>query len=266
MYYLFCLYFFALGSIFGSFFSCLAWRLHLEESTLPSSHCDFCGRRLKWFENVPVLSFLLLRGRCSSCHKKINWQYFAAELFGGILFLLAFIVFFRNPLVFEKLLFSGRGWFQFAIQLFSLAILFFVMIYDGRYYLVSLPITIGASLLLYFLHVATGIQWFAPLVSALIGGGFFFIQYFLTKGKGIGEGDIYLGILLGMIFPEYLHLFLLLAVIISYFIGAATGLTLVAFGRKKLGSTLPLGLFLAIGGMITILFGGEIITWYLSLL
>jgi len=125
---------------------------------------------------------------------------------------------------------------------------------------------LGASLVLYIFSLFLGIAWFMPLVSAILGGGFFFLQYFLTKGKGIGEGDIYLGILLGFIFPEYLHLFLLFAVVISYFLGAITGLSLIAFGKKKLGGALPLGFFLALGGMITIFFGPGIIGWYLGLL
>ncbi len=266
MYYLFGFYFFLLGAVFGSFLSCLAWRLYKNESAWPSSRCDACGRKLSWFENIPVLSYLLLRGQCSSCHKKISWQYFAAELFGGILFSGAFLLFFKNHLYFSTLLPSGNEWLQFIGQIFSLAVLLFVLIYDGRYYLVSPSIVLGASLVLYIFSLFLGIAWFMPLVSAILGGGFFFLQYFLTKGKGIGEGDIYLGILLGFIFPEYLHLFLLFAVVISYFLGAITGLSLIAFGKKKLGGALPLGFFLALGGMITIFFGPGIIGWYLGLL
>lgn len=260
MYYLLGFYFFLLGAIFASFFSCLAWRLSREESAWPSSRCDHCQRLLRWFENVPVLGYLLLGGRCSSCHQKINWQYFVAEIFGGFLFLLAFILFFKNSSFFLTDWLLADDLFKFLVQLFTLLILFFVMIYDGRYYLVSLPMVFSASVVLYFINLFFGIQWFVPLIAAIIGGGFFWLQYLLTRGKGIGEGDIYLGILFGFIFPNYLNL--LTAIIISYFIGAIVGLTLIVLRKKKLSSALPLGFFLALGGMITILFGNQLINWY----
>ena len=266
MYYLFGFYFFILGAVFGSFLSCLAWRLYSEKSVWPTSRCDSCGRKLKWFENVPVLGYLLLKGKCSSCHKKISWQYFAAELFGGLLFVGAFFVAFQNTQYFSYIFPASGEWLQLIFNLFALAVLLFVMIYDGRYYLVSVPFIIGSCVILYLFDLALGIQWFAPLVSAAIGGGFFLIQYLITRGKGIGEGDIYLGVLLGFIFPELLHLFLLFSILISYVIGALTGLFLIIIGKKKLGSALPLGFFLALGGMITILFGANFIVWYLGLL
>ncbi|MCX6795407.1 MAG: prepilin peptidase [Candidatus Falkowbacteria bacterium] len=257
-------YFFILGAIFGSFLSCLAWRLYREESAWPPSRCDACGRKLQWFENVPIIGFLLLKGRCASCHKKISWQYVAAEIFGGLLFSLAFFWFFKDPAYFYNILPSGKEWWQFALELFSLSVLFFVLIYDGRYYLVSVPITIGACLILFLLQLFLGVNWLLLIITAFIGGGFFLLQYLITKGKGIGVGDIYLGILLGFIFPDYL--LLTLAIVISYFIGAISGLFLIAINKKKLSGVLPLGLFLSLGGMLTIFFGSQILSWYLGLL
>src|SRR5574344_374482 len=262
MYYLFGFYFFILGAVFGSFLSCLAWRLYSEKSVWPASRCDSCGRKLFWFENVPVLSYLLLKGRCSSCRKKINWQYFAAELFGGLLFAGAFFVAFQNTRYFSEIFPSSSEWLLLAFNLLALAVLLFVMIYDGRYYLVSLPFVLIACGVFYIFALFLGIQWFWPLISAAIGASFFLIQYLITKKKGIGEGDIYLGLLLGFIFPVPASLFLLAAILISYLIGALFGLFLIAIGKKKLGSTLPLGLFLALGGMLTILFGTNLISWY----
>lgn len=264
MYYLFGFYFFILGAVFGSFLSCLAWRFYSEKNVWPASRCDFCGRKLSWFENIPVLSYLLLKGKCSACRKKINWQYFAAELFGGLLFAAAFFVFFGNNQYFFSILPSSSEWQQLIFSLLALTVLLFVMIYDGRYYLVSLPFVIGASLIFYIFNLFLGVQWFWPLISGAIGGVFFLIQYLLTKRKGIGEGDIYLGILLGFIFPELSNLFLFAAIFISYLIGALFGLFLIVIRQKKLGSALPLGFFLALGGMITILFGSDIVSWYLG--
>ena len=264
MYQLFVFYFFALGAIFGSFLSCLAWRLYQEKSAWPASRCDSCGRHLKWFENIPVLSYLALRGRCSSCHKKISWQYFAAEVFGGLLFAAAFLLFFRDQTYFSAILPSWRQWLEISLQLLSLAVLFFVMIYDGRYYLVSVPFVLGSALLIFLISLGLGVSWFMPLITAAIGGAFFLIQYLLTKKKGIGEGDIYLGILLGFIFPDFAQL--ACALVLSYVVGAVCALTLIAFGQKKLSSRLPLGFFLALGGMATVLFGTSLLNWYLGLL
>lgn len=266
MYYLFGFYFFIIGAAFGSFLSCLAWRLYSEKNVWPESRCDSCGRSLRWYENIPVLSFALLGGKCSSCHKKISWQYFAAEIFSGILFSAMFFMFFKNQQYFLNIFPSSSEWLHLSFKIFSLIVLLFVMIYDGRYYLVSLPVVIVSCAILYILNLFLGIQWFLPLIAGAAGGAFFLIQYLITKGKGIGEGDIYLGVLLGFIFPEILKLTLLLSVTLSYFIGALCGIFLIIIGKKKLSSVLPLGLFLSIGGMITVFFGSDIIAWYLGLL
>jgi len=231
MYYLFGFYFFILGAVFGSFLSCLAWRIYSEKSVWPASRCDSCGRKLKWFENVPVLGYLLLKGKCSSCHKKISWQYFIAELFGGLLFVGAYFIAFQNTQYFSTIFPSSSEWWQLIFNLFALVVLLFVMIYDGRYYLVSVPFIVCACVILYLFNFSLGVQWFTPLISAVVGGGFFLIQYLITKGKGIGEGDIYLGILLGFIFPELINLFLFASILISYLIGATTGLFLIAIGK-----------------------------------
>lgn len=142
--------------------------------------------------------------------------------------------------------------------------IFFVLIYDGRYFLVSLPITLSSALIFFVFNIFLGVTWFAPLISAAIGASFFLVQYLLTKGRGIGEGDIYLGVLLGCIFPNYL--LLIFAILLSYLIGAVSGLILVIFGKKGLKSSLPLGLFLALGAMITIFYGQQVINWYFALL
>ena len=91
----------------------------------------------------------------------------------------------------------------------------------------------------------------------------FAVQYWLTRGKGIGEGDIWLGMFLGITFVNLSQL--AVAILSAYFLGSVVGLTLLAFKKKKLGSRLPLGVFLAAGALIAIFFGSDLANWYQGL-
>ena len=242
------------GLIIGSFLNCLVWRLYSNETLGGRSHCPRCQKMIAWFDNIPILSFLLLRGRCRSCHEKISWQYPLIEAATALFFALSFWQHAGDPL-FGWLL--ARDWFM-------ISILIVVFIYDLRWMLVpmtliwlSMPVVIGINLLL-------GFAWWEIAITGIFGATFFLIQYLATSKRGLGEGDIWLGLLLGLTFPQLSQL--ITALILAYSSGSITALTLLAVGGKNWKSKIALGPFLAFGAIITLIYGQEIIAWYLGLI
>lgn len=258
---------FLLGLSLGSFANCLIWRLYKEEKIIGRSHCPLCGGLIAWYDNIPLLSFLWLKGRCRHCHTKISWQYPMVELAMSALFLF----FWFQQLNFTWLnvsdLFLALNSVNFYLELgyFYLVsfVLVIVFVFDLRYYLVSTLLVWPATFIFLILNIALGFSWYLILISMAGAGLFFLLQFIITKGKGIGEGDIWLGVLLGAIFPQAIHL--MFAIFSAYIIGSLVGVSLIIFGRKSWGSKLPLGVFLAFGAIFTLILGELVKVLYYSL-
>lgn len=243
------------GMLIGSFINCLAWRLYKGETILGRSYCPKCLNKIKWYDNIPLLSFLILKGKCRSCSKKISWQYPLVELITGLLFYTAFLFFGPSPLILIK---------SFII----ISILVLVFIFDFRWYLIPVSALLWGGSVIVILGVLSnlfilGYYLFSLVVTIALAVVFFGAQYLITKGKGLGEGDIWLGAFLGAIFTNVLELSV--AILSAYFIGAIIGIGLILTGNKKMGSKLPLGVFLSAGAIISLFFGQEIASWYLGL-
>jgi prepilin signal peptidase PulO-like enzyme (type II secretory pathway) len=237
-----------LGLIIGSFLNCAAWRLYEGESMNGRSHCRSCQKLIYWYDNIPILSFLLLRGHCRHCASPISWQYPLVEAITALLFMLAYWL---NP--FDWLLLA-RNWFLLAVF-----VLIFVM--DARWYVIVDKVTLPAAITVLGANLWLGIGWSGLLISATIGTGFFLIQYLVSRGRWIGGGDIRLGLLLGvgLGWPN-----ILAAIFIAYGFGAVFGIAALLSGKKKWGSMVPLGTFLSVAGAITLLYGEKIVHWYLN--
>lgn len=262
---------FIFGLIIGSFLNCLIWRLYKEESLWGRSYCPECRHQIAWYDNIPLLSFIILGGRCRHCRKKISWQYPLVEFLLGALFVLAGV---KNlggwtqlanytP---SEILFhfnSARFYLSLGRDYFIIAVMMIVLVYDLRWYLISNLVIWPASIIIFILNFILGLGWLNSLAFAVISAGFFWLQFIITRRRGIGEGDIWLGLLLGFVFPNLPSWWLM--IVTSYFIGSLVGLLLMLSGRKKWGSKLPLGVFLAIGAIIVLLFGQNIIDYYLAL-
>ena len=247
---------FIFGLLIGSFINCLAWRLYQEETILGRSYCPKCRKALRWFDNIPLLSFILLKGRCRFCRDKISWQYPLVELITGVLFAVAFASF------------ALVSWWLLLKILVVIAVLVLVFIFDFRWYLIPTNVLLGSGIFLaiigFFSYQSElGSYLLALLISVVISTLFFAVQYWVTKGKGIGEGDIWLGMFLGVVFIDLGGL--AVAILSSYFIGSMLGLLLMAFNKKQLGSRLPLGVFLALGAVISIFFSHDLVVWYQGL-
>lgn len=221
------------------------------------SYCPKCEKQIAWYDNIPVLSFILLRGRCRHCKKSISIQYPAVELVTGILFVMAYYLNYESRIINYGLIIQLlRDWFIISVMMV-------VFIYDLRWYLILDIVTLPACLAVLAMNLLLGFDLWNLLISGIIGGSFFLIQFLISRGKWIGGGDIRLGLLLGLSFgwPA-----VLLAIIISYFIGSIVGVGLILLGKKKWGSEVPLGVFLAVGAIITLFWQSQILAWYWNLL
>ncbi len=250
-----------LGLLIGSFLNCLVWRLKEGESLGGRSHCRACKRLVRWHDNIPVLSFCYLRGKCRDCRETISWQYPIIEaLTGALFFFAAWRIAARTGLWIE---WDAQNWLMLVRDWIFLSALVAIFIMDLRWYVILDEITLPAAGALLVLNLLIGMSWQGLALSATIGTGFFLIQYAVSRGRWIGGGDIRLGLLLGAAlgWPG-----ILLAIFLGYFGGAIVGSGLLAAGKKGWGSQLPLGTFLTVSAAVTLFWGEAILDWYLHLI
>ncbi len=253
MIYIFSIYAFVLGLIIGSFLNCLIWRLYKNETIFGRSYCPKCRQPIAWYDNIPVLSFIFLRGRCRKCAQKISWQYPLVELITALLFLITFL----QASLLPNFAFSlTRAW----LLIITLLIVF---VYDARWQLIPMTIIWPLTVVFFVLNIFLGIPVLTIALSGSILALFFLIQYIVTKKKGLGEGDIWLGLLLGVSFPSFAQIFLIL--VLAYCFGAVVGLVLMKWKGKKAKTKIALGPFLAFGAIITLIWGEQILAWYFHL-
>jgi prepilin signal peptidase PulO-like enzyme (type II secretory pathway) len=238
---------FFLGASVGSFINVLIYRLPKKEKiTFSRSMCPNCFHQLSFLDLIPIFSFLFLKGKCRYCGKKISFQYPLVELATGFLFLFSFISLLTSFKIYnlEFFLYLLKNW------LFITGMIF-VFVYDLKYMLIEDKVVIPLIILILILNFLTKSSFSSTIFGGFLGWFFFYLQYFLTKKRGIGEGDLILGVLIGIMFgwPK-----VLIAIFISYLIGGIISLFLLIVGKKTLNSKVPLGPFLAIGSLLTLHF------------
>ena len=251
------IFFFLFGLAIGSFLNCVIYRLEKKESIIKiRSHCPHCKKTLSWFELIPVMSFILQKGRCRKCHKKISWQYSLVELAAGILFALCAWYFYPNIL------------FSIFYFLFS-SFLIVVFVYDLKHYIIPNEVIYPAILVAGIWYLVFGIlirdtryEIQAPILAAIIAGLFFLVIILMSRGKWMGIGDFKLAIFMGLIlgWPN-----ILVALFLAFLIGAFVSIILVIFKKKNLKSQIPFGPFLAGAAIIAMLWGNILLSWYLNL-
>lgn len=252
---------FVLGLLIGSFLNVVVYRLHREESFVKGfSKCLFCGHRLYAKDLVPLFSYIFLKGRCRYCKKKFSQQYFLVEFATAIAFSL--ILFNILP----SLQLADLSAILFLKLLYSLVIVGFLVIifvYDLKYYLILdkiiLPAVLFAVACSFFLNYSILNLFFA----ALLGGGFFLLQFLVSKGRWIGGGDIRLGFLMGIILG-WPHI--LTALFVAYLLGSIISLALLFFGKKSWTDKVPFGTFLTVATFLTMLYGQQLVDFYMSFL
>ena len=239
---------FIFGITIGSFLNVCIYRIPLGESiVMAPSHCMTCGRKLKWYDMVPVFSWLVLGGKCRNCKSKISVQYPIIEGVNGILYVMICAV-------------NGLEWSS-VIYCFMASALLVLSIIDWRTY----EIPFGINVFLFVLGIAMTILDRGNLAEHLIGmicvSGLLGILYLLTGGRAIGGGDIKLMFACGLILGWKL-------ILLAFFLGCIIGsvVHIIRMSVKKAGRMLAMGPYLSAGILLAALWGNAWINWYLSLL
>ena len=242
-----------LGLAVGSFLNVCIHRLPLRQSLVsPGSRCPTCGDELRWFDNIPIVSYVLLGGRCRTCRTRISIQYPIVELITMVLFVVHGLVFGWTPLLAVRLIFACALVVLFAIDL-EHQILPDVITLPG--------IVIGWMCAVFF---APGFA--SSLLGSLVGGGVLFaigeLWYRVRKIEAMGFGDVKMLAMVGAFLGLKL---VILTFVLSSFVGGIAGAVLIVSGRGRLASKVPFGTFLALAALVAALAGDRIADWYLSL-
>lgn len=260
--------FFILGLIVGSFINVVVYRLNVAESfVVGRSKCPHCQTLIKWYDNIPLLSFIILKFRCRNCREKISFQYPLTEFFTGVVFAIIGVKYFNVTDV--------STWTLTIYYLGATSALIAIFVYDFLYMeipgLVLWPAVgwaIACNLLLDWNRLDLGNNiWnsliFSGTLAAFAAFIFFFLLVAVSREKWMGMGDAYLVILLGLIlgWPQILS-----ALMLAFSIGAIFGVILIVAKKKKMESQIPFAPFLVLGALISLFFHSNIISWYLGLL
>ena len=249
---------FAFGAVIGSFLNAVLWRLHSGESFVRGrSHCPACSHALAVLDLIPILSWLTLGGKCRYCRKGIGMSYLVIELATGALFVLAV----RSIAGFGII--DATDLATVLFRWYLIATLVVVFVFDLRHMLILRSVTTPAIILAAVGSLALGMNPFSLLVGMAFGGGFFWLQYFLSKGRWVGGGDIQLGLLMGAILGWPMTM---AAIFMAYITGAIYGIAVLAMRRKGWKSEVPFGTFLSASTVAIMLWGEQIVVWYFGLL
>lgn len=238
------LIFFVFGLCVGSFINCLVWRLNHNLSPIwGRSICPRCKHKLVWYDNIPLLSFVLLRGKCRWCHSPISWQYPIVELTTGLL----------TVLVFQLSNYELRIMSYYLLITYSLIAIF---VSDLLYQTIPDEIVYPAVGITIFCSLLTShYSLFTIFIAALGAAGFFYLLCLLTRGRGMGLGDVKLAGLMGLIlgWPK-----IIVAFYLAFLTGAVVSVILILLRKKKFGQYIPFGPFLTTATFIAIFWGEKI--------
>jgi leader peptidase (prepilin peptidase) / N-methyltransferase len=239
-----------LGLLIGSFLNAVIHRVPREQSLVsPGSRCPSCGYALRWYDNIPVASYLMLGGRCRKCRQTISIRYPIVELMTAAVFVAHYFVFGWTPLLAVRLAFAA-----------SLVALFAI---DLEHHLLPDAITLPGIVvgLVASLFLPPGIV--ESLMGILIGGGVLWLigeAYFRYAGEeGMGGGDVKMLAMIGAFLGWKL---VLVTLVLSSVAGSVLGLAIIAVKRGGMKYALPFGTFLALGALAASLIGAQIVTWY----
>lgn len=261
--------FFIFGLFLGSFLNNLALRLEKNEDFLFSrSKCPFCGKILTWKELIPILSFLFQKGKCKGCSAKISLRYPLVEILTGLwVFLLAFSL---------KTVFTPFSILEFIFYLIFLSLLFVLALYDLKTFLIDdrlifFGVLIGALFNLtkvflnifprdfsYLFNYFFNFNKFEPIVTPFLLSSIFLLIFLITKGNGIGFGDVKVAFLIGLFLRPGDAL---LSIILSSFFGSIYGLFLI-LKEKNWRRPIPFVPFMFLGVLIAIVFGQRLTEFY----
>ncbi len=241
---------FIFGSIVGSFLNVVIYRVPRSKSIVkPPSHCPSCGTRLKWYDMIPVLSYLILKGKCRYCHSNISIKYPLIEAITGLVFLLIGM---------------KTGWsikfVSYIIFSSFLIVVAFIDLFDG---VVPDIIVIPGAILGLLFNLFYGKNPFLQSLFGVVAAAIFFGLIIVFSKGGMGEGDLTLGLMIG----AFLGLKLTVAaIIIAFVIGALGGLFALLFLKKNKKDTIPFGPYLSVSAFVVLLYGYQILNFYFKMI
>ena len=245
---------FIFGMVVGSFLNVCICRLPKDESIVaPPSHCPHCLYQIRWYDNIPVVSYLLLRGKCRGCAAQISLQYPLVELLNGILTLFLFLRFGPTP--------------AFAVFFLFCSALVVITFIDIEHQIIPDEISLSGIVVgficSFFLQ---GNSWLNSLLGILLGGGALLLvayAYQRVTGKdGMGGGDIKLLAMMGAFLGWKAVPFI---IFVSSLVGSMVGISIMLLQKKDGKLAIPFGPYLAFGALLYIFYGKPLIRWYLGL-
>ena len=289
--YIFAFFSFWTGACIASFLNVVIWRVPRGESIVsPGSHCPKCGAAIKWYQNIPILSWLALRGKCANCREPISPRYILIEALGGALFLAAFLHLLAASGSAQNVL--GVDWLTLAVWWIWIALMIVGSMIDFDHKLLPDFVTVGGMILGVGRAVAkvclgasasaqnaaggfAAAVWAqkAIMINSLAGLAFGFGLLWLVRWLGskafgreaMGMGDVFLMGAIGALFGPAA---VLVALILSSVFGSVVGLGLIALSKTKFGRFLeiPYGPYICMGCLVWMFYGEALVKWYLHLL
>lgn len=240
---------FVFGLVFGSFFNVVGLRVPMKESLIqPPSHCTTCQRQLTPKDLIPILSYIVLGGKCRSCGQKISWIYPLMELLTGILFTFSYWQFGFSE--------------EFIVALLLISLLVIVVVSDIAYMLMPDKVLLCfLPLLVIGRMLAPLTPWWDSIVGAVFGFGILYSIAVVSRG-GIGGGDIKLFFLLGLVLGT---INTLLTLFIAAFIGMVVGIIVLQVRQQGRKTPIPFGPSIALAAVIVYFYGNVIVQWYVGL-
>jgi leader peptidase (prepilin peptidase) / N-methyltransferase len=237
-----------IGLVIGSFLNVVIARVPERRSLVhPRSSCPGCGTVIAWYDNIPIMSFLALRGRCRACAMPIPWRHPLVEAVTAALFLAAYEAFGPTP--------------DAVVAAVLLASLVVITAIDLQCQIIPDVISLPGILAGCLANVATGrVPWVDSLLGIVVGGGLFMV-IILASGGGMGGGDMKLGAMLGAFLGWKV---VLVAVFAAVILGGLLALGLLASGKRGRKDPIPFGPFLAAGGAAGLFYGERVVRWYLG--
>ena len=265
---------FALGACIASFLNVVIWRVPRGESIVsPPSHCPKCNAPIRWYQNIPILAWLALRGKCANCKAPISPRYILIEALGGLLFLAVWMHY--AP---RQVLCVPVGWIWVSLMIVGSMI-------DFDHKLLPDFVTVGGMILGVVCGGLTAVLAFAfypeetlwwklyALEQSLLGLAFGFgllwlVRYFGSKAfrrEAMGLGDVFLMGAVGALFGPVA---VLVTLILSSVFGSVVGLSMVALSKTKFGKfvEIPYGPYICMGCLAWMFYGPELVNWYLGIL
>ncbi len=245
--YLIPLLIFSFGLLWGSFFNVCIVRLPKDESVIwGRSACPSCKSLIPWFCNIPLFSYMGLKGKCKDCKQPISIEYPLIELFSGLMFVGLFLYFGESKEFLSSLVFCSS--------------LLVISVIDLHHQIIPDEISLPGILVGFLFSLWVGnISWIESLLGILLGGGSFLLIAWgyekISKREGLGGGDIKL---LGMIGAWLGVQSLLVVIVLSSLLGSIIGIAIMIFHKKDFKTAIPFGPFLAFGAIVYLFFGNEL--------